>query len=73
MDVLAHVPNLLSYPGGTLEVGWKFGGSAKLLRTENDASPKRHVTKHFHRTKQSFEPGEDWIFCYVVTVVMEPR
>ncbi len=34
-----------------------------------DSSPNRHATKHFHGTKhpivQSFEPGEDWRWCYV--------
>jgi uncharacterized UBP type Zn finger protein len=34
-----------------------------------DDSPNRHATKHFHATKhpivQSFEPGEDWKWCYV--------
>ena len=33
-----------------------------------DSSPNRHATKHFHATShplvQSFEPGEDWIWCY---------
>ncbi len=42
-----------------------------------DSSPNRHATKHFHATEhplvQSFEPGEDWIFCYVDQVVMMPR
>jgi uncharacterized UBP type Zn finger protein len=34
-----------------------------------DSSPNRHATKHFHGAKhpiiQSFEPGEDWRWCYV--------
>ena len=34
-----------------------------------DNSPNRHATKHFHATShpiiKSFEPGEDWGFCYV--------
>ena len=34
-----------------------------------DASPNRHATKHFHTTRhpivRSFEPGEDWRWCYV--------
>jgi uncharacterized UBP type Zn finger protein len=34
-----------------------------------DSSPNKHATKHFHRTKhpiiRSFEPGEDWMWCYV--------
>ena len=42
-----------------------------------DSSPNRHATKHFRSTEhplvQSFEPGENWIFCYVDKVVMEPR
>ena len=42
-----------------------------------DSSPNRHATKHFHGTErslvQSFEPGENWIFCYVDKVVIEPR
>jgi uncharacterized UBP type Zn finger protein len=33
-----------------------------------DSSPNKHATKHFHRTKhptiKSFEPGEDWAYCY---------
>jgi hypothetical protein len=31
-----------------------------------DSSPGKHATKHFHATlMQSFEPGEDWRWCYV--------
>ena len=34
-----------------------------------DSSPNKHATKHFHRSShpiiQSFEPGEDWRWCYV--------
>jgi uncharacterized UBP type Zn finger protein len=33
-----------------------------------DNSPNRHATKHFHATThpiiKSFEPGEEWIYCY---------
>ena len=33
-----------------------------------DNSPNRHATKHYQATKhpiiKSFEPGEDWGFCY---------
>lgn len=33
-----------------------------------DNSPNRHATAHFHATShpiiQSFEPGEDWYWCY---------
>lgn len=34
-----------------------------------DSSPNRHATAHFHSTEhaliQSFEPGEEWVWCYV--------
>jgi hypothetical protein len=40
-------------------------------------SKNKHATKHFHTTEhplvQSFEPDEDWIFCYVDQVIMMPR
>ena len=33
-----------------------------------DSSPNKHATKHAHRTKhpiiKSYEPGEDWAYCY---------
>jgi uncharacterized UBP type Zn finger protein len=41
-----------------------------------DSSPNRHATKHFkaagHPIVRSFEPGEDWIWCFVDQVVLEP-
>ena len=40
-----------------------------------DNSPNRHATKHFHASGhpliQSFEPGEDWFWCYVDEVAFE--
>jgi uncharacterized UBP type Zn finger protein len=40
-----------------------------------DSSPNRHATSHFHATVhpliQSFEPGEDWYWCYVDDVIFE--
>ncbi|MDQ3998434.1 MAG: UBP-type zinc finger domain-containing protein [Gemmatimonadota bacterium] len=34
-----------------------------------DSSPNRHATRHYHTTEhpimQSFEPDEDWRWCYV--------
>jgi uncharacterized UBP type Zn finger protein len=34
-----------------------------------DSSPNRHATAHFHESThpiiQSFEPGEDWRWCYL--------
>lgn len=41
-----------------------------------DNSPNKHATKHFHRTEhpviRSFEPGEDWGWCYVDQIFLEP-
>lgn len=40
-----------------------------------DSSPMRHATAHHgetaHALVQSFEPGEDWIWCYVDQVAFE--
>jgi uncharacterized UBP type Zn finger protein len=34
-----------------------------------DDSKNKHATKHFHATGhpiiKSFQPGEDWMWCYV--------
>jgi len=41
-----------------------------------DDSPNRHATKHFGKTQhpimRSFEPGENWGFCFVDQLVLEP-
>jgi hypothetical protein len=41
-----------------------------------DSSPNRHATAHYHATEhpliQSIEPGEDWIWCFVDEVGMQP-
>jgi len=40
-----------------------------------DSSPNTHATKHFladgHPVVQSFEPGEDWYWCYADEVALE--
>jgi uncharacterized UBP type Zn finger protein len=40
-----------------------------------DNSQGKHATAHFHETAhpliQSFEPGEDWFWCYVDNVAFE--
>jgi hypothetical protein len=40
-----------------------------------DSSPNRHATAHFHASDhpiiQSFEPGEDWFWCYVDETAFE--
>jgi uncharacterized UBP type Zn finger protein len=39
-----------------------------------DSSKNKHATKHFHATGhpiiQSFQPGEDWRWCYIDEVVV---
>lgn len=41
-----------------------------------DQSPGRHATRHFHETGhpliRSYEPGEDWGWCYVDELFLEP-
>ena len=41
-----------------------------------DNSAGKHATLHFHKTHhpiiRSFEPGEDWAWCYVDQLFMEP-
>jgi uncharacterized UBP type Zn finger protein len=41
-----------------------------------DSSPNRHATAHFHSTHhpvvQSFQPDEDWMYCYEDDIVMTP-
>ena len=40
-----------------------------------DQSKNKHITKHFKATKhplvKSFEPGEEWIWCYVDKLLFE--
>ena len=41
-----------------------------------NSSPNTHATKHFEATGhpliQSFQPGEDWIWCFVDEVMLQP-
>jgi uncharacterized UBP type Zn finger protein len=41
-----------------------------------DNSKNKHATKHFHDTGHplmaSFEPGENWAWCYVDEAVVQP-
>jgi uncharacterized UBP type Zn finger protein len=41
-----------------------------------DQSIGKHATKHFHQTRhpvmRSFQPGEDWGWCYVDELMLEP-
>jgi uncharacterized UBP type Zn finger protein len=40
-----------------------------------DSSKNRHATKHYHATKhpiiRSFEPGEEWFWCYPDELLFE--
>jgi uncharacterized UBP type Zn finger protein len=40
-----------------------------------DSSKYKHATKHYHATKhpiiRSFEPGEDWKWCYVDNIGLD--
>ncbi len=40
-----------------------------------DSSPGRHATAHAHASShpvvRSFEPGEEWFYCYVDDVALE--
>ncbi len=40
-----------------------------------DSSPSRHATHHYHETRhpliRSFEPGEDWWWCYADQLLFE--
>jgi hypothetical protein len=42
-----------------------------------DDSPSRHATAHFvatnHPIIQSYEPGEDWWYCYLDDISFEVR
>lgn len=42
-----------------------------------DSSKNKHATKHFHTTQhpimKSFEPGEDWGWCFIDEVEFDPQ
>lgn len=42
-----------------------------------DQSKNRHATRHFHASGhpviKSFQPDEDWGWCYVDTIFIEPE
>ncbi len=41
-----------------------------------DNSKNTHASKHFHETKHpmivSFQPNEDWLWCYVDEAIFDP-
>ena len=42
-----------------------------------DSSPRRHATAHWHASNhplvRSFEPGEEWGWCYTDELLLAPR
>lgn len=42
-----------------------------------DSSKNKHATKHYHASGhpliQSFQPGENWVWCYADEVFMQPE
>jgi hypothetical protein len=62
----------VAHKDGILEATWRF--SDETLRSVNGTSKNKHATKHFHSSGhpiiQSFEPGEDWRWCYVDEVLV---
>ncbi len=41
-----------------------------------DSSVHKHATKHFHSTQhplmRSFQPGDDWGWCYIDELLLKP-
>jgi chromosome segregation ATPase len=62
----------VAHPDGMLEASWRFG--EVVLRNSSDTSKNKHATKHFHASGhpivQSFQPGENWRWCYVDEVLV---
>jgi uncharacterized UBP type Zn finger protein len=78
-EICEHVKDLhdVTPNGNGCEECLKMGASWVHLRLCEtcghvgccDDSRNKHATKHFHKTGhpviKSFEPGEDWGYCYV--------
>jgi hypothetical protein len=84
-DTCTHLTDLHDTPAGTdgcvdcLAIGGQW---VHLRRCDQcghvgccDSSPNTHATAHFHASGhpliQSFEPGEDWYWCYLDEVAFE--
>jgi uncharacterized UBP type Zn finger protein len=84
-DTCTHLDQIHDIEPGTTgcEDCLKIGGVWVHLRLCRDCghvgccdqSPNRHATAHFHATEhpiiQSFEPGEDWFYCYADDLAFE--
>ncbi len=64
---------VVAYPDDTLEVSWRFLGRP-CCKIFSDTSKNKHASRHFHSTGhpiiRSFQPGEDWRWCYVDEVLV---
>ena len=79
---LDHIRNVAPSGNGCVEC-LRMGSSWVHLRRCTDCghvgccdqSPNKHATAHFHATEhpivQSFEPHEDWYWCYVDDFMFE--
>ncbi len=85
-DTCTHLDDLASSmpPSGNgcvecLEMGGSWVHLRRCIECGHigccDSSPNTHATKHFHATThpliQSFEPGEDWFWCYADDLFFE--
>ena len=79
---LDHIKNVQSRtPNGCeecLKMGDKWVALRLCLECGHvgccDSSKNKHATKHFHTTThpiiRSFEPGEDWRWCYIDQIIL---
>ena len=81
-----HVSQIRDVEPGTpgceecLALGWEWVHLRLCLTCGHvgccDNSRGKHATKHFHRTQhpivRSFQPDEDWAWCYLDELLMEP-
>ena len=84
-SICSHIKAIgeLKPPGDVCEECIKTGDDWVHLRTCQtcgvtlccDDSPKKHMTKHFHRTAHpviiSAEPEEKWMWCYTDNLFAE--
>ena len=86
-ELVEHTPLIASHVGGArfwlkcecLQTGGRWVHLRRCLTCGHigccDSSPSRHATGHFqstgHPLVQSFEPGEDWVWCYADEVGLE--
>lgn len=62
-----------------LRLGWSWVHLRLCLTCGHvgccDSSPGKHATRHFHQTGHpiiaSYEPGEEWGWCYVDQIELE--